>query len=58
LDLFATHPHLYREDAVRELGMSPSTAYHDLTALAAAGLIRRVITSGHLRTSYFVRTAP
>jgi DNA-binding NtrC family response regulator len=56
LALFASHPHLYREDAVRELGIAPSTACTDLAALAAAGLVRRVLTSGHLRTSYFIRT--
>jgi DeoR/GlpR family transcriptional regulator of sugar metabolism len=40
---------------IREIGCSPDTASSDLATLAEAGLIRRVITSGHLRTSYFVR---
>jgi transcriptional regulator with GAF, ATPase, and Fis domain len=55
LDLFAEHPHLYAIEAVRALGCAPRTCAADLEALAAAGLIRRVVTSANLGTSYWVR---
>lgn len=46
---------LTRADVVALLGCSPNTATRDLQALAEEGYIRRVQTSAHLRTSYFVR---
>jgi DNA-binding NtrC family response regulator len=55
LDLFAEHPHLYAVDAVRAVGCAPRTCAADLEALAAAGLVRRVVTSANLGTSYWVR---
>ncbi len=55
LAAMAENPHLYRADVIALLRCSPSTATADLQALEDAGLIRRVITSANLRTSYFVR---
>lgn len=46
---------LTRADVVALLGCSPNTATRDLQALTEEGYIRRVQTSAHLRTSYFVR---
>ena len=45
-----------RADVVQLLRCSPNTATRDLQALAEEGYIRRVKTSAHLRTSYFVRS--
>ena len=51
--LFAEHHTLTRAEVIRLLGCSPGTATEDLRALAAEGVIRRIETSNHLRTSYF-----
>ncbi len=53
---FAEHHSLTRAEIVKHLNCSPGTATEDLKALVAEGTIRRVETSGHLRTSYFVWT--
>jgi hypothetical protein len=57
LAMFATHTRLHRQDVVRELRTAATTATEDLRVLCALGLIRRVDTSGHACTSYFVRAA-
>ncbi|MFM2090319.1 MAG: Transcriptional regulatory protein ZraR [Planctomycetota bacterium] len=54
LGLLTRIPRLYRSDVIRQIGCSPDTATRDMRALLDAGLVRRVLTSGHLRTSYFV----
>ncbi|MBU0641167.1 MAG: sigma 54-interacting transcriptional regulator [Planctomycetes bacterium] len=53
--LFAEHGTLTRAEIIRLVGCAPDTATRDLKALEAEGVIRRVETSAHLRTSYFVR---
>jgi DNA-binding NtrC family response regulator len=55
LGLFESYERLTRADVIEHLGCSPNTATRDLRALEDEGLIRRVRTSAHLRTSYFVR---
>jgi transcriptional regulator with PAS, ATPase and Fis domain len=55
LALFATQPRLHRQDVVRELCTAATTATEDLRVLCALGLIRRIDTSGHACTSYFVK---
>lgn len=55
-ELFDTRKKLTRADAVRFLGCAPDTATRDLRTLEQEGYIRRVITSAHARTSYFVKT--
>lgn len=54
-ELIDQHEHLTRAEVVQLLECSPNTATRDLRALEQAGYIRRVHTSAHLRTSYFVR---
>jgi hypothetical protein len=58
LGLFDRHPRLTRAHVVALLPCSRNTATRDLEALASEGHIKRVMTSGHLRTSYFVRVGP
>ncbi|MFW5752919.1 MAG: DeoR family transcriptional regulator, partial [Planctomycetota bacterium] len=41
---------LYRTEVIEHVGCAPATATADLRALIECGLIRRVETSGHLRT--------
>lgn len=53
LDLLRRKQRLHRAEVVTALGCSPATATRDLQELMDAGLIRRVETSGNLRTSYF-----
>jgi len=55
LQLFDRHGRLTRAQAALLLKCAPGTATHDLAALETEGLIRRIATSGHLRTSYFSR---
>lgn len=52
--LFDEHDQLTRAEVIQLLGCSPNTATRDLRALEQEGVIRRVHTSAHLRTSYFV----
>jgi DNA-binding NtrC family response regulator len=54
-ELFNDREKLARADVVRLLGCSHGTATRDLKILENEGWIRRVNTSAHLRTSYFVR---
>jgi DNA-binding NtrC family response regulator len=53
-ELFQERSHLTRADVVEILQVSPNTATGYLKVLEAEGCIRRVCTSGNLRTSYFV----
>ena len=53
LELFRSAHTLTRKEAAHLLHCAPATAARDLAALEKKGLIRRVITSAHLRTSYF-----
>lgn len=53
--LFDEHDRLTRAEVIQLLGCSPNTATRDLRALEQEGVVRRVHTSAHLRTSYFVR---
>jgi len=52
--LFREHGRLTRAQAVQLLNCAPKTATADLKLLEQESYIRRVHTSGHLRTSYFV----
>ncbi|MBN1670079.1 MAG: sigma-54-dependent Fis family transcriptional regulator [Kiritimatiellae bacterium] len=52
-ELFEQRPRLTRAEVVERLHCAPDTATRDLKALERDGLIRRVETSAHLRTSYF-----
>jgi Fic family protein len=52
--LFAQHGQLTRAEVIRVIGCSASTATEDLRALEEEGMIHRVQTSRHLRTSYFI----
>jgi DNA-binding NtrC family response regulator len=54
-DLFQRCGSLTRAEIIQRIGCSPNTATKDLEALVGEGFIRRVITSGNLRTSYFER---
>ncbi len=54
LALLQQRQRLSRAEVVAALGCAPSTATADLRALQRCGLIERIETSGHLRTSYFV----
>lgn len=54
LQLLREKRRLTRFDIVRSLGCSPTTACSDLKILQDLRKIRRVMTSKHLRTSYFV----
>lgn len=54
--LFNARERVTRADVVKEIGCAPKTAAGDLLALVRAGVIRRVHTSAHIRTSYFTRT--
>ncbi len=56
--LVRTRQRLYRAEVIEELGCAPATATRDLRVLEECGVIRRVETSAHLRTSYFVVTDP
>jgi DNA-binding NtrC family response regulator len=51
--LFRHEVELTRAEIIRRVGCAPNTATRDLRELERQGLIRRVRTSGHLRTSYF-----
>jgi DNA-binding NtrC family response regulator len=51
--LFCHEVQLTRAEIIRRVGCAPNTATRDLRELERQGLIRRVRTSGHLRTSYF-----
>jgi len=53
LELFQDARTITRKETARLLQCAPATAARDLAALEKKGLIRRVITSAHLRTSYF-----
>jgi DNA-binding NtrC family response regulator len=53
--LFERHRRLTRAQIIELLACSPNTATSDLRALETEGWIRRIHTSAHLRTSYFVR---
>jgi transcriptional regulator with GAF, ATPase, and Fis domain len=53
--LFDRYRRLTRAQIIELLGCSPNTATSDLRALETEGWIRRVHTSAHLRTSYFIR---
>jgi len=55
LRLFDEYRRLTRAQVVALLGCAPATATRDLGVLVAEGEIQRVMTSAHLRTSYFVR---
>ncbi|HSI32038.1 MAG TPA: hypothetical protein VK986_00480, partial [Tepidisphaeraceae bacterium] len=55
LRLFDEYRRLTRAQVVALMGCAPATATRDLGVLEAEGEIRRVNTSAHLRTSYFVR---
>jgi len=57
LELFSQYDRLTRKEIIHLLGCSPGTATADLRGLEQEGLLRRVQTSNHLRTSYFVRNA-
>jgi transcriptional regulator with PAS, ATPase and Fis domain len=52
-DMFRKHRKLTRAQIIRQVGCAPNTATRDLQHFQQEGLIRRVETSGHLRTSYF-----
>ena len=54
--LFGQYDRLTRAEVIQLLECSPNTATRDLRILEEEGLIRRIQTSGHLRTSYFVRS--
>ncbi len=54
-DMFEQYDRLSRAEVIELLGCSPNTATRDLRALEQDGEIRRVHTSAHLRTSYFVK---
>jgi len=54
LELFNENKKVTRLQIVKQLKCSHTTASTDLKFLEQEGLIRRVITSGHLRTSYYV----
>jgi DNA-binding NtrC family response regulator len=53
--LFDRYRRLTRAQIIELIGCSPNTATTDLRALETEGWIRRVHTSAHLRTSYFIR---
>jgi DNA-binding NtrC family response regulator len=53
-NLFKQYARLSRADIVKLLNCSPNTATEDLRVLERENWIRRVSTSAHLRTSYFV----
>ncbi len=55
-ELFTQMDKVTRADVVRILGCSHPTAGNDLKILENEGIIRRIVTSGNLRTSYFVRS--
>jgi DNA-binding NtrC family response regulator/tetratricopeptide (TPR) repeat protein len=55
--LFDRYRRLTRAQIIELLGCSPNTATSDLRALETEGWIRRIHTSAHLRTSYFVRSS-
>jgi len=55
MELFARHKRLTRKKVILLLGCSGGTASRDLATLEQRGLIRRVITSGNLCTSYYER---
>lgn len=52
--LMQQYDRLTRAEVIQLLGCSPNTATRDLRALEQEGFVRRVHTSAHLRTSYFV----
>ena len=54
--LFKRHTSLTRAKLVSILGSAPNTITKDLSCLEQDGFIRRIHTSGHLRTSYFELT--
>lgn len=54
-DMFEQYDRLSRAEVIELLGCSPNTATRDLRVLEQEGKIRRVHTSAHLRTSYFVK---
>lgn len=53
-NLFKQYARLSRADVVKLLNCSPNTATEDLRVLERENWIKRVSTSAHLRTSYFV----
>jgi DNA-binding NtrC family response regulator len=55
-ELFNQNEKLTQMDVIRLLNCAPKTAAKDLKTLMEEGWIRRVQTSAHLRTSFFVRT--
>lgn len=55
-DFFNEYRKLSRANVAQLLGCGANTATGDLKALEGEGYIRRVVTSGNLRTSYFVKT--
>ncbi|MBN1673824.1 MAG: sigma 54-interacting transcriptional regulator [Kiritimatiellae bacterium] len=55
LELFGENRRLTRKKVTRLLDCAGNTAARDLAALEERGLIRRVITSGSLRTSFYER---
>ncbi len=55
-ELVDQYERITRAEVVQLLGCSPNTATRDLRALEKEGTIKRVLTSAHLRTSYFVKT--
>lgn len=54
VEYFRRYKKLTRKRAMELLDCAPGTARRDLQHLQKQGLIRRVRTSGHLRTSYWV----
>lgn len=55
-ELFDARGRLTRAEIIKIVGCAPNTATDDLRALMQEGYIRRINTSGHIRTSYFVKT--
>lgn len=53
IELFEEHEKMTRAEIIDILGCSPNTATRDLKSLMEEGVIHRVMTSAHLRTSYF-----
>ncbi len=54
LALLRQHRQLSRAEVTEAFSCSPTTATGDLKVLQECGLIERIETSGHLRTSYFI----
>jgi DNA-binding NtrC family response regulator/tetratricopeptide (TPR) repeat protein len=53
--LFTENEKMTRADVIKFLACAPNTATQDLRVLQSQGFIRRIDTSNHLRTSYYVR---